>query len=205
MFKNFMDHSSSKRLSIDACFISNPLLKTFVNKMIRSRTVKVNINVEPNNCKICGSLKQFKLSDELKSKLRKKLNIQEEAEVGCVSKALRIVHRDEIFFSKEYSRMRKRVAHTVLVRDVDVAIGQIEYFLYHLASKTCFAVINKLDMCEEPLLHPLVSHLIRLKKHQEINIFIVPVDEIIEKVLYLDGNKEFPCICKLPNLYGQCS
>lgn len=172
--------------------------------MVKTRRM-VKIKHEAINCKIAGSLKPLVLNNKFEIMLREKLSIADETEMGKLSKAFRVVINDEIFFSKQYTRMSKRIAHTVLVQDEEIQVATIEYFIYHKNSTKCFALVSKLEMEENPLLHPLVNHLICLKEIQNQQTFIIPVDKITEKVLYLNGNKNHRCISRLPNLHGQCN
>ena len=194
---------AQKRLAVDAQYINNHFLKGYVQKMVKAGR-SVTIKLEAKNCKVAGGLKSLVLTEDIRNKLQQLLDISEQEPLGKVFKVLRVVIGDTVFFSKEYVRMKKRIVHTVLTKDDNIHIATINYFIYHSNSDQCFAVVHKLEMSENPLLHPLINHLICLKKanDQSDEKYIISVDKIKEKLLVLNGNINYSCICRLPNPYA---
>lgn len=167
-----------------------------------SRPVTVKHNA--NNYNIAGCFQDIEISEEMSRDIKQMLNLQN-INLGKVSKALRIVRDNCVFFSEEYTRMTKRIGYVVIVNiGQNTEIGIIEYFIQHHDSNTCMAVLKLFEVDEEkPLFHPFVSHLVSVKMTNRRTL--VKAEQIREKVMYFNGNTNFTCVARLPNLFGQCS
>lgn len=197
---------AQKRLSLDASHISNPIFKTFVEEMTHSNRRTVTIKQRAENCQIAGGITGISTENlPFENDIRALLDI--EHDLGRLSKALRIVRGDVVFYSEHYSRMKKRIAYVVTTDPAasGINLAAVQYFILHHATNKCFAVIRPLRIHEgSPYVHNEVHHLIRVEKidNQEK---VILVESICEKVLFLNGNKDYACIARLPNLYGLCS
>ena len=184
--------------------VESEQIGTFIRN-ISSIARKVKRTVQAVNCGIAGKLKPINMvndsamGDSLKSALKKdNVNI---SGLGRVSKAVRVILGENVYFGKGYTRMQKRVVHFSLIDDGDggVCVGEVQYFLYHHASGLCYAVYKKLVFSDTDfLLHPQVKHVLKVKEIEN-QLKLVRADQLTEKVLYMHG-----CICRLPNLYGLC-
>lgn len=67
-----------------------------------------------------------------------------EGDFGRISKALRIVRGDVVFYSEHYSRMKKRIAFVVTTdpSDTGINLAAVQYFIRHHATNKCLAVIR---------------------------------------------------------------
>ncbi|KAJ8313372.1 hypothetical protein KUTeg_009076 [Tegillarca granosa] len=186
---------AQKRLAIDTSLILDADLRAYVEE----NTKKVA------NCSVAGGLALQQYMDQsLTEKLKILLKVET---IGKISKVQRVIVNNDIFFSKEYKRMEKRIGNVVLTdQDSGMAMAAIQYFIYHHETNTCVAVVKKVSIKEDlPLVILNVNYLIRVENFENNNeLFVIPVDKIVEKVLYLSGNPKMLCIARLPNLYGQC-
>ena len=194
---------AQKQLAVDSQFISNPSMKLFVQKMIKvGRQVK--IKKDTKDCKIAGGMEPYRVDDHMEQKMKELLSVQE---LGATFKVLRIIKNDQIFFSFQYTRMEKRISHIVAIHShPDISLASIQFFLYIEDSDSCIAVVKKITEDEGNLVHPTVNHLIKIDANFETDAFyLVPVEKLEGKLLYLSGNPDLPCVSKLPNHFGQCS
>lgn len=102
---------------------------------------------------------------------------------------------------------KKGIAFVVTTDPSDTVINlaAVQYFLLHHATNKCLAVIRPLQIHKDsPYVLNGVHHLIRVKKG-DTQERVILVENICEKVLFLNGNKDYACIARLPNLYGLCS
>ncbi len=195
---------AQKRVASKLDLISNPRIKAFVKTMTKTKR-DVHVTLAVQNCAIAGGLSKCDLCEVLMGKLLTCLGGN--AVVGKLSKVLRIVKGEIVFFSEEYTRLSKRIAHIVVTNpQCSLGIVSVKYFILHHASAKCFAVVQKMPIEENPLVHNTVSHLIRVGSPSACSdeLSIISVEMLEEKVLYLRGNKDIVCIARLPNLYGQC-
>lgn len=196
---------AQKRLLVDSYKIRSPGIKKFVEELMLTGRKNVTIKHVAKNCSIAGGMTDILNNNSLPmDKIRKVLNISE-PEVGKVSKVLRVVNKDVIFYSEQYTRMKKRIGFIVLIEHENgTGMASVQYYVYHHKSDQCVAVVRPLVIDNNnPLVNVNVKHLIRVKKLEEENIVLV--ENIKEKLLFLNGNKKFLCIARLPNLYGLCT
>ncbi|VDI45631.1 Hypothetical predicted protein [Mytilus galloprovincialis] len=190
-----------KKLVVDSVFITNPIFKGFVDKMVKvGRHVK--IKAVAANCKIAGSMTIFKPDNVLTEKLKTLFSVDT---LGNLFKVLRIFKGDEIFISEQYTRMAKRISYIVsLDPETGVSMGAIQYFIYHGDTNSCVAVIKPIfSHNTKPLLHASVHHLIQINKTFNDRLLeVVKVQSINQKLLYISGNEKNICVSRLPKLFG---
>ena len=198
-----------KRLSHDTQYISDPHLQGYVQRLM-SIGRKVKIKHEAINCKIAGAVTEFIPEMELCEKLCQLLEIPSLSGLGTCSKALRVVIGNITYFSKQYTRLSSRVGHIVLA-DLDnsgMGIVSVGFYLLHHDSNKCFCVGTQFNIDDEdPLVHPIVNHIIRIKE-TDIDMpehLVFPVELIKEKLLYLSGNDKVTCVARLSSQHGQLS
>ena len=105
--------------------------------------------------------------------------------------------------------MKKRISYVVLFDSYisNSLIALVEYFVLHQNTNKCVAIVKLIQLKEDlALLHPNASHLLAivLPSHNCEEKAIL-VDNIKEKLLFLDGNRNKPCVARLPNMYKQSS
>lgn len=71
-----------------------------------------------------------------------------EGDLGRISKALRIVRGDVVFYSEHSSRMKRRNAFVVTTdpSDTGINLAAVQYFILHHATNKCLAVIRPLQI-----------------------------------------------------------
>jgi len=81
----------------------------------------------------------------------------------------------------------------------------VEYFLCEKDVKTVFAVIKRLllDFDKPFLMHEKPRHLLRITG-EDNKYAVVPVDCILELIIYLSGNSNHICVARAPNFCGHC-
>ena len=151
------------------------------------------------NIGLAGKLHPVNLSLELKEVFEEVFRGEE---VGSVSKVLRVVDSNgQVFFSKDYSRMKKRVCFYSLINDGPngTFIGEVQHFLYIHRTMKCYAVYKKVNLPKtNPQLHKQVSHIFKVGSIEE-NIGIVLANQLTEKLMSLND-----AITQVPNLHGLC-
>ncbi|XP_070537055.1 uncharacterized protein [Ptychodera flava] len=114
-----------------------------------------------------------------------------------VKKAFRVKLNDNKLYSKEYTRMTKRVCYMVRCKNGDMR--KIEYFIVNVLTDHIYAfgkvvlVSDNCFICDGP------RHIIRIEDTS--NLVCFPVEEIAEKLFFMqvDGMKYVAC---MPNLVG---
>ena len=203
---------AKKRLSVDCIHMKDPALREFVQHAMNTRR-EVKIKHEAINCKIAGGMSTTVLNDDMIKKVKQILGISDQDCIGNVSKVGRIILYDKVFFSKYYTRMIKRIGNIVLLHNddneysLDSVIASVQYFLLHHNSNKCVAVVKNMKMNEHmALIHGSVSHLIAVQpENDDSEEQVILVEDIQEKLLYLNGNTKRPCVARLPNFHGQSS
>jgi len=100
--------------------------------------------------------------------------------------------------------MRKHCGFAVLVyASGGNYMAFVEYFLCEKGVKTVFSVCLLLDFDKPFLMHENPRHLLRIT--EEDNKYAgVPVDCILELIIYLSGNSNHICVARAPNFCGHC-
>lgn len=168
-----------KKLHSEANAIQNEKLKAFTLDML-STGKRTKTCQECNDCKLLGKMHEIK--DE-------QLGIQVLRITGedfcSLHKVMRIKVNGQLITSKQYTRMQKR---------------SVEFFVFDMISDKCFAYVEDLNVTG--FVSENVSHLICVQNSRMHSL--VPVDEITEKVLYLDGNGDLCSVARLPTFFNHC-
>ena len=190
-----------KRLAVDLQYISNPVFKGFVQKMIKiGRHVKISAVAE--NCKIAGALELFQPDDDLEEKLKLHFSTRD---LGNVFKVKRVFKNDEIFFSAQYMRMEKRICYIVSLHpDAGLTMGSIQFFVHHGNSNTCAAIVKPISTNNASrLLHNTVSHLVNIEADfNDKELKVVKIEHVQEKLLLVTGCNDSLIVSKIPELFG---
>lgn len=151
---------------------------------------------DANGCSIAGAISELKLGQNdqyVRAKIGVGLDVS-------LQKAHRIVLQGDQLYSKEYGRMQKRVCFIVLTaRD---QICAIDYFLINEITRDVYAVVK---LFEKLLPCPLANfiggkHLHGVKETQ--NIDVIPVETILEKLVYIAPQDNIVFVCRSPNKHG---
>ena len=169
---------------------------------------KVRIRHVATNCSIAGGMTEFVPESDLSKKLIELLEISSLSDLGPVFKVLRIVIKNVTYFSEQYTRLSTRVGN-ILLADLDepeMCIISVLYYLLHQDSNICFCVGTKMPIDDtDPLVHPVVNHIIKIEEREILDFQVFPVNRIKEKLMYLGGNENFGCVARLSSRHGQMS
>ena len=105
-----------------------------------------------------------------------------------------------------YEKMKKHCGYAVLIEhEGENFMAFVQYFLYESNSKTVFAVIKRilLDLEKPFFVSEKPRHLLRIAGEEDEHK-VVPVDCVLEKILYLSGNPSHTCVSRAPNFCGHC-
>lgn len=189
---------SRKRLLTEANNIKDPELRDFTNEMLSVGRVVKTTGIA-NNCKILGTLKPFNPEESIVAAVGQLQ--QRVAARDSLAKVMRIQLKGNVIYSESYQRMQKRISHVVLVQNFeDIELASVQYFVYEKQSQLCFAVCEKLRVIG--LVKNNVNHLVKVSLTGDV--CVVPVNYIAEKVLFLNGNEQYSCISRMPNLHKLC-
>lgn len=184
--------------------IPDKKIRLFVEKMLSGERSLRNVKTA-SNCQIAGALRTWTV----------KKNIYEQAslllDLNHISRpvfmeAKRVIVNGHIIYSKLYEKMKKHCGCAVLIEhNGENFMAFVQYFLYESTSKAVFAVIKRilLDFENPFLVSEKPQHLLRIAGEEEQHK-VVPVDCVLEKILYLSGNAGHKCVSRAPNFCGHC-
>lgn len=116
-----------------------------------------------------------------------------------LKKVKRVKVHGQYLYSKEYSRMNKRICHVVLCSNNNCY--SVEYFLLNEISGIVYAVGHVLAVQEPQHVCQIAGHhLLVVKLTLDVDVF--EVDTIMEKLFYITPNERLSVIAKMPNQYG---
>jgi len=104
------------------------------------------------------------------------------------------------YICRDYKRATKTANHVALVNYQEkIAIVSIKMFLYFPSTKTLLGIGNEFDRFVDWVIVSSwsSSQLMRVKYRESLVIF--RAENIMEKCFLIDGNKDFVCVCRVPN------
>lgn len=175
-----------KTLAVDLQYVTNPVFKAFVQKMIKiGRHVK--ISAVAKNYKLAGGLELFKPDDDMEEKLKLHFSTRD---LGNVFKVKSVFKNDEFFFSAQYVRMEKRISYIVYLHpESGLPICSINFFVDHGNSNTCAALVKPISTNNTSrLLHNTVSHLVNTETDfNDKELKVVKIEHVQDKLLLITG------------------
>lgn len=127
------------------------------------------------------------------------LNKTRAVSIKDLKKVKRVKVNSQYLYSKEYSRMNKRICHVVLCKNNNCY--SVEYFILNEISGTVYAVGNLLEVQEpQHICQGAGHHLLEVKLTLDVHVF--EVDMIMEKLFYITPAENLCLIAKMPNQYG---
>lgn len=156
------------------------------------------VTTEADNCDIVGVYKPVKPA-QLENEVVNSLNLNNGTASECLAKINRVLVNGKLFYSKEYSRMKKRVCYLVLYKYDKV--GAIKYFIW--CSGVVYAVVQNMECIPLEQLPGvrLPKHYIALRHLEQLSV--VNVADLVKVLVYLDINaKDFFYAVPVPNDYG---
>lgn len=192
----WMLHAQS-RLRCEVDMLENGVVKDFVKRMLNTKREVKNLK-KAENCFIAGGAKKLVgLPQEIMEM------IDEEVSGGNKFKVLRIVKNGKVFYSKEYTRMIKRNAYVVLF--VCGKVGEVEFFVWDRQSGITLAVFREVKPdLQNPFFFSEAGHHTLRMKQERSEFQVKRIEEIKEKVLFLEGNSDHLCLVRIPNVCGVC-
>lgn len=158
-----------------------------------------------SNCQIAGALRKWPVKNDVYEQASLLLDLH------CTTRpdfqeAKRVIVNGHVIYSRIYEKMKKHCGYAVLIEhNEENFMAFVQYFLYESNSRTVFAVVKRiiLDFANPFLVSDKPHHLLRIAGEEDQHK-VVPVDCVLEKVLYLSGNSNHVCVARAPNFCGHC-
>ncbi len=155
--------------------------------------------VETRHCTINGALKGIQCDGNIPHQLFSQVGI---TTYDSLYKAKRIQQGGEMFYSSEYSRMHRRICNCVLLCNDQCAL--VNYFVFNSDTNEVYAIITPLEQQLDSNLKCLDGgkHLIPVVKSHVQGI--VPVQNLLETLIYVTGDGDQAFVARAPNQHGRC-
>ena len=184
--------------------IADKKIQSFAQQMLSGERSLQNVK-KAANCQVAGALRKWTVDNEIYDQTCSLLG------ANCVNRPVflqgkRIIVNGHVIYSRLYEQMKKHCGFAVLVyASGGNYMAFVEYFLCEKDVKTVFAVIKRLllDFDKPFLMHEKPRHLLRITG-EDNKYTVVPVDCILEKIIYLSGNSNHICVARAPNFCGHC-
>ncbi|KAH3894571.1 hypothetical protein DPMN_018728 [Dreissena polymorpha] len=183
-----------KQLCREVENIQSAELKQFTMDMLTTGR-RIKSLTQCSNCQIAGKLHE--VNDDITSRhVMEVLNLSIKPALCCASRIR--LPSGQVITSRSYKKQQKRVCYAILTTKGELSI--VNQYLYESHTDSCLANINRLEIVG--FVSPHVRHLLQVKESSVQEL--IPVNDIMEQVLLLDGNAETVCVSRLPNLHGMC-
>ena len=184
--------------------IPDKKIQLFVLKMLSGERRLRNVKTA-SNCQIAGALRKWPVRNDIYEQASLLLDLL------CITRpdfqeAKRVIINGHVIYSRMYEKMKKHCGYAVLIEhNGENYMAFVQYFLYESNSKTVFAVVKRiiLDFTNPFLASEKPRHLLRVAGEEDQHT-VVPVDCVLEKVLFLSGNSNHVCVSRAPNFCGHC-
>ena len=179
-------------------------IQLFVQKMLSGERRLRNVKTA-SNCQIAGALRKWPVKNDIYEQASLLLDLLCTARPDF-QEAKRVIVNGHVIYSRIYEKMKKHCGYAVLIEhDKEKFRAFVQYFLYESNSKTVFAVVKRiiLDFANPFLVSEKPRHLLRIAGEED-QLTVVPVECVLEKVLYLSGNSNHVCVSRAPNFCGHC-
>ena len=168
-------------------------------------TVSRKITLKTCNCDIAGAAKPVK-PNEIEDEVMEQMEIVPD-DLCKLKKVDRVIVNENIFYSKQYTRMKRRICSVVLYGNKE--IGSIQYFI--LCENLVYAVIKKMDQLPASQIPGarVANHYTAVRSTDVLSV--VDVVELKKVLVYLNttGNENavdtagsLPYVVSMPNKYG---
>ena len=187
---------AQSRINLQSQVNSNPVaVQTFLKKMNSRFSKKWKCTLTTKDCEIAGALKdccKASLSDQILQSCAAK-------DINHIKEVQRIKIHEEKFYCKKYSRQRNRISYIVICRNG--LIVAIEYFLLNTVSCEVFLFGQELKLAQNHYMFDDAGHHI-LQVIPGDERCILPVTQILEKVIHMKLGENKQYISRSPNKYG---
>lgn len=182
------------------------LKKKHIDSVVRASVTKSadglwTVKRKADNCDICGKLQHLRIDqrEEIIRVLPERL--ADDANHMKVVERVRVNGKQ--FCSKKYGKLQRRISYIVLYDDVDQSsIGSVQYFIYNVRSNLVYAVLLQYISYRDQDL-PFGKHLHKVSGTNLIKV--VPVDHLIDTLLYINVNSSTPpeeFVALMPSAHG---
>lgn len=157
------------------------------------------------NCKIAGALRRWTVKSDIYEQASLLLDLPH-VTIPVFQEAKRVIVNGHIIYSRMYEKLKKHCGCAVLIEhNGKNFMAFVQYFLYESNSETVLAVVKRilLDLENPFLVSEKPRHLLRISGEEDQHT-VVPVDCVLEKILYLSGNPNHMCVSRAPNFCGHC-
>ena len=170
---------------------------TFIRGTLRKRDRKTGEKL--SNCTIIGShskLREENLSKCAMAQIFSKLSI----DLSTLWQCDRIIKKGTVFYTKNYSRMSRRVCFVCLLSDD--RISPILKFVWNQENRISHDVVSLMKVKpRSKLLYKYGKHLVEVADEGKYDL--VPVDQIQEKLVFLTVRSDnTSLVIQNPNKYG---
>jgi hypothetical protein len=184
-----------KKLHAEANFMQSDSLKKFTKDMLTVGKRSGNYQ-EAANCRIMGKTFPGEIPREIKEAIAANIDLNVD---DCLFLKARRVHvNDNTVHSIEYKRVQKRICYGVLIQtDQEHILSTVQYFVHESKSDRCYAVVSPMEILSA--ISENVPHIVSVEESERRLCY--PVENISEKVMFMQGNTDHLCMARLPNLY----
>lgn len=121
---------------------------------------------EVAKCSLVGKPARFTLPEEIKTMLRAISG--DSVILHTLQKILRITINGQVYYSKEYKRMKKRISYAVLLQNyTETKFGLVNYFVHDKDSGETYAVMDIPQITDAPpALSNFAAHFIWLSNRR---------------------------------------
>ena len=165
---------------------------------------KTHVTLKTANCDIAGAAKPVK-PNEIEDEVMEQMNMTT-GNLDKLKKVDRAIVNENIFYSKQYSCMKRRICSAVMYGNNE--IGSIQYFI--LYENVVYAVIKKMQQIPASQIQGarVANHYSAVKSTDDL--LVLDVDELQKVLVYLntagnenatDNDRNNPYVVSMPNRY----
>lgn len=184
--------------------IRDKQIQSFIERMLSGERKLRNVKTV-TNCKIAGALRRWTVKSDIYEQASLLLDLPH-VTIPVFQEAKRVIVNGHIIYSRMYEKLKKHCGCAVLIEhNGKNFMAFVQYFLYESNSETVLAVVKRilLDLENPFLVSEKPRHLLRISGEEDQHT-VVPVDCVLEKILYLSGNPNHMCVSRAPNFCGHC-
>lgn len=167
----------------------------FISKMVKpTRKWKVAIKVAAC-CSISGKVTKLLNGSDQENLI---LEVTKEDGLADLRKALRVQYGKERYYSKEYTRMKKRICYFALTKDGTII--SINYFVYNQKCKSIFALACVYNVVSDPYICDNAGrHILRVSESN--TTVLIPIEDVQEKLFFISVCQS-QYIIRMCNMHG---
>ncbi len=180
--------------SIDTTSISENAAGQYLKSMSASKSKKWKKLKHMKNCEVAGAILPVTSESDF---VMRKMGV---SQIGQVKKCSRVLVNNSLrVYASDYMRMRRRICHIVLLQDGNIV--SVEKLLIDIKTELVYLVGFVYEICQQSHLFAQAgSHLSRVKQSEDMTVS--QVENIVEKLFYIDNGDGDTFVSCVPNSYG---